>query len=202
MKTLLETILSRKLFDPKTFIYKWLEDHDIKNYTVNDKGEIDVNGDVNLEWKGLTELPSLIQFGTVKGDFICDYNNLTSLRGYPREVGRDFKCSHADLTSLEGSPRVVGRDFHCIYNKLTTLEGAPRKVGGTFLCSLNQLTSLEGAPEEIGRDFVCNLNKLTSLKGAPEVVGGNFNCSFNKTQFTIEDVKNVCKVKHEISIHV
>ena len=41
MKSLLETILSRKLLDPKTAIYNWLDEHGIKNCTLNDKGEVD-----------------------------------------------------------------------------------------------------------------------------------------------------------------
>ena len=53
MKPLLETILSRKLHDPRAIIYKWLDEYGIKNYTLNDKGEIDVNGDVNLRKKDL-----------------------------------------------------------------------------------------------------------------------------------------------------
>ena len=180
MKTLLETILSRKLFDPTTAIYNWLDEHNIKNYTINN-GEIDVDGDVDLSECGLIEFSSFIRFGIVKGDFYCNGNTLTTLKGVPKTVGGNFFCFNNHLTTLEGAPEKVGRDFICTYNKLTTLEGSPREVRGDFDCSHNNLTTLEGAPRKIGGAFFCNSNK---------------------TQFTEDDVRRVCKVKHEISIHV
>ena len=179
MKTLVETILSRELHDPKVVIYKWLDEHGIKNYTLNDKGEIDVDGDVNLRKKGLTEFPPFIQFGAVKGNFYCSFNNLTSLKGAPKEVSGGFDCS---------------------YNKLTTLEGAPNTVDGDFDCSYNDLTSLEGAPEKVGGNFICYYNQLTSLKGVPKNVGESFIGYNNKIQFTEDDVRKVCKVKDSIYV--
>ena len=137
MKTLLETILSRKLFDPKVAIYNWLDEHEIKNYTVNDKGEVDVDGNVNLSSCDLIEIPSFIQFGTVKGYFTCCYSRLTTLRGCPRIVKKNFYCHGNNLTTLEGAPREVGGDFICYANNLTTLEGAPEKVEGKFNCKVN-----------------------------------------------------------------
>ena len=177
MKTLVETILSRKLHDPKVIIYKWLDEYGIKNYTLDDKGEIDVDGDVDLSYRGLKEFPSYIQFGTVKGGFECYYNNLTSLRGCPRVVKKSFYCHNNNLLSLKGSPETVDEDFDCSFNNLTTLEGAPKKVGG---------------------DFYCYNNKLTTLKGAPREVGGDFDCCDNGILFTKEDVMKVCKVKRNI----
>ena len=179
MKPLLETILSRKLHDPKVVIYKWLDEHGIKNYTLNDKGEIDVDGDVDLIRCNLIEFPYYIQFGTVKGNFICSFNNLTSLKGSPKRVGRRFACNDSKLTTLEGAPNTVDDDFDCSYNDLTSLEGAPEKVGGNFICYYNQLTSLKGAPKKIGESFI----------------GYN-----NKIQFTEDDVRKVCKVKDSIYV--
>ena len=181
MKTLVETILSRELHDPKAAIYNWLDEHGIKNYTLNDKGEIDVDGDVDLRKKGLKEFPSFIQFGVVKGFFDCSYNNLTSLKGAPDKIKGYFDCRSNNLESLEGAPKEVEKYFICCTNKLTTLVGAPERVGWSFDCSHNNLTTLEGAPRKIGGAFFCNSNK---------------------TQFTEDDVRRVCKVKHEISIHV
>ena len=51
--------------------------YNIENYTVNDDGSIDVNGDVFLDNKGLTELP--LSFNKVTGYFSCSNNKLTSL---------------------------------------------------------------------------------------------------------------------------
>lgn len=142
MKTLIKKLL----------IKSWLKKYEITNYTINDDYTIDVYGDVSLSDCNLTEFPSYIQFGTVKGDFYCGFNQLTLLRGCPKKV--------------EGS-------FNCTYNKLTTLEESPREIRG---------------------NFYCNNNKLTSLEGAPELVTKNFYCSYNSTNFSEDDVRNVCEV--------
>jgi hypothetical protein len=118
----------------------------IRDYTLNGDGSIDVDGDVDLSYQGLSELP--LKFGIVSGNFYCYGNQLTSLRGAPREVRGDFYCNNNKLTSLRGAPREVGGHFSCSDNQLTSLEGAPGEVGVNFYCHNNQLTSLEGAPGE------------------------------------------------------
>ncbi len=114
----------------------------IRNYTINSDGSIDVNGNVNLNDKGLTKLP--LKFNKVGGS-VNFYFNL--------------------LTTLEGSPVVVGGDFICSNNKLTSLEGCPKKVGGDFYCSHNQLTSFEGIPDNfnVGDYFDCGDNPIYEL---------------------------------------
>jgi len=148
----------------------------ITNYTINSDGSIDVDGDVNLYFKGLTKLP--LKFRRVTGYFDCRNNQLNSLEGSPKEVGSHFDCSRNQLTSLEGSPKEVGGNFYCRNNQLTSLEGCPNSVGGDFYCSRNQLTSLEGSPKSVGY-FSCSYNQLTSLEGGPLSVG-SFACSNNQ----------------------
>jgi len=72
-------------------IREWLEQMGIENYTINDDGTVDVDGDVNISNKNLTEIP--IQFGKVNGNFWCNNNELTTLKGVPRIVGGIFSCS-------------------------------------------------------------------------------------------------------------
>ena len=133
-----------------------------------------IKGDLDLSGKGLEKLPDLSKV-TVKGN---------------------FNCSRNQLTSLEGAPEKVGGDFYCFLNQLTSLEGAPEKVGGNFNCSHNELTSLEGAPKEVGSDFDCYSNQLTSLKGAPKEVGGGFRSDVDIAEkygldyrFTLDELK-------------
>jgi hypothetical protein len=102
----------------------------ITNYTINDDGSIDVNGNVDLSYISLTKLP--LKFRNVSGYFWCDHNELTSLEGCPSSVGGDFYCHNNRLTSLEGCPSSVGGDFWCHNNELTSLEGCPSSVGGSF----------------------------------------------------------------------
>jgi len=173
-----------KLFEAFEDIDSICKKYNIKNYTINADGLVDVNGDVDLYNKKLTKLP--LKFGKVTGGFYCSYNQLTTLEGSPREVGGNFNCNNNNkLATLEGSPREVGGYFYCSYNQLTTLEGGPREVGGDFFCDDNQLITLEGSPKEVGGDFFCINNQLTTLEGSPKEVGGNFDC-YNNQLITLE----------------
>jgi hypothetical protein len=60
----------------------------IENYTINDDGTVDVDGNVNLGNKGLTKLP--LRFRNVSGYFYCHVNQLISLEGAPQKVGGNF----------------------------------------------------------------------------------------------------------------
>ena len=128
------------LFESNTDIDSICQKYGIENYTINEDGSIDVDGNVDLSFRNLSKLP--LKFGRVSGDFYCDRNQLTTLEGCPKEVGGNFWCYNNNLTSLEGcsSDVIVGGYFDCCNNKLTTLEGCPREVGGEFYCSNNQLT--------------------------------------------------------------
>ena len=94
----------------------------------------------------------------------------------------------------------VGGYFSCYNNKLVSLEGCPVSVGGSFDCSDNHLVSLEGCPSSVSGYFSCRNNQLVSLEGCPGSVGGMFDCRNNKKQFSKEEVKKVCKVKHDIYV--
>jgi hypothetical protein len=103
--------------------------YDIKNWSINSEGLVDVNGYVNLFNKKLTNLP--LNFGHISGDFDCANNYLTNLKGCPKSVGGFFDCHSNELTSLEGSPKVVsGSIFYCSNNQLTSLRFAPEEIEG------------------------------------------------------------------------
>ena len=172
----------------------------IKNYTINEDGSIDVDGDVNVPpLDGTTFASFPLKFRNIKGDFTCSFNGLTSLKGgpetvdgyiyvggnklttmegFPKKVG-GIGCAKNNLTTLKGMPGEIDGSFYCSYNNLTTLEGGPKKVGGIFDCSENELITLEGGPKEVGGHFDCYSNKLTSLKGGPERVYGEIDFSDN-----------------------
>ena len=144
----------------------------IENYTINEDGTVDVDGDVSLYDKGLTELP--LKFGKVSGNFYCYYNKLTSLEGAPLEVGGYFSCRNNQLLSLEGSPNKVGVDFSCPNNNLTSLEGSPSSVGGYFHCYNNQLKSLSGISKYISVGIYCDTNQLRDVQGIKDGWRGRF----------------------------
>ena len=116
-------------------IHDICKQYSITNYTINPDGSIDVDGDVYLINKGLTELP--LTFNKVTGDFDCRFNRLTSLKGSPRWVGGDFNCHNNKLTSLEFSPVYVGYDFCCGSNYLID-NYCDTEIGGWFYTSLEQ----------------------------------------------------------------
>ena len=125
-------------------------------YKVDDKGIVNVQGDVLLTSK-LDQIP--IPFGEVSGDFICERNLLTTLQNSPRRVLGSFNCEYNQLTSLEGAPQEVGWSFACSYNHLTHLKGAPHSVEFEFSCANNPLVSLEGAPDMVAETFICSYDR-------------------------------------------
>ena len=96
-----------------TEIESWCDEMGIQKYIINTKGEIDVDGGVNLFNKALKELP--YKFGRVTGYFsLGSCKNLTSLKNCPDIVTNDFSCMGcSQLDSLEGCPKEVGSKFYC-----------------------------------------------------------------------------------------
>ena len=97
-------------------IESWCDEMGIQNYTINSKGEIDVDGYVNLREKDFKELP--YKFGKITGEegifAMSDCKNLISLKNCPDEVSRYFDvdgCSQ--LESLNGCPKKVETKFFC-----------------------------------------------------------------------------------------
>ena len=153
------------------------EKYDIRNYTINDDGSVDVGNQVYLVGNDLTKLP--LKFGNVSGSFNCSNNELTTLEGSPKSVGGYYDCNVNRLTSLEFMADEIGESLFCAQNNLTTLKGCPEKINGTLHIHYNSLTSLEGGPKLVEGDFVCKSNYLTTLKGCPENIDGEFDCVGN-----------------------
>ena len=119
----------------------------IENYTINDDGTVDVDGDVIIWGCNLNEMP--LKFNKVTGDFNCSENAQNNLKGSPRWVGGNFYSRFNKLTTLEGCPEKVGVGFKCSANKLTDLKFSPKYVGGNFTCNWNDITTLDGFESEI-----------------------------------------------------
>lgn len=97
--------------------------YDIRRYSINDDGSIDVGNHVDLSKNKLTELP--LKFNRVIGNFMCGANLLTTLKGAPSYVSGYFNCNNNKLTSLKGGPIRVGGYYSCVKNKLASLDYAP-----------------------------------------------------------------------------
>lgn len=140
----------------RVLIEEWLKNMDIYDYSLSENLIIDSDSTINLSHIRLSEFPSFIQFGTIRGTFFCNDNNLKSLRGSPRIVHGSFYCKNNSLESLEFGPIHVDQFYFCNGNNLKSLEGSPNFVGGSFECSNNpNLNSLEGIPKHIISHFIC-----------------------------------------------
>ena len=137
------------------------EKYNIKNYTIVD-GLVNVNGDVDLSYKKLTEIP--LRFGRVTGYFDCGNNKLTTLKGSPLYVSGHFYCSDNNLTNLKYSPIEVGGDYYCGFNNnLKTLRGLEEcffmKNIGCFRTPVSELFSLF-----VDKEWSCaDVNRLNDL---------------------------------------
>lgn len=122
-------------------IHRLCDKYFIRDYKINPDMSIDVNGDVRMINRDLTELP--LTFNNVYGNFNCYINKLTTLKGSPKYVGDAFKVYSNNLTSLEYSPETVEGGFYVSGNKLTTLIDIPKDIKGTISIYNNPL------PEDI-----------------------------------------------------
>ena len=111
---------------------KFLDKNTSGRWSVNNEGLVDIKGDFWCEEQGLEDFLG-IRFGKVSGRFWCHNNQLRTLDGAPREVGRNFRCHGNQLRTLEGSPRKVGGFFYCYGNPFISLEGAPEVIKDNFL---------------------------------------------------------------------
>jgi len=111
----------------------------IDDYTINPDGSIDVDGNVYLTELELVKFP--IRFGKVTDKFNCSFNELTSLEGGPKSVGRHFFCSNNKLTSLEGLPE-IGGDLNCNSNNIIDFRGIPEFFRGDFNCYNNPIEEI------------------------------------------------------------
>lgn len=145
-------------------------------YFINDDLTVDVEGKIEINNLKLKYFP--VQFNIIKGDFICSYSNLITLKGAPIIVKGNFDCSHCDfLKSLEYAPKFVCNNFYCNHcNSLITLEGAPEYVLNSFYAHhCKNLQSLKGAPRYVHFDFNCNdCDSLKSIENKPQYIGRFF----------------------------
>ena len=173
-------------------IIQLCEGYNIEEYTINDDGSIDVDGDVDFINLGLTELP--LKFNKVRGDFYCRGNNLTTLLGGPIEVGETFNCNYNNLTSLEFGPKIVGGRFLCSDNNLTSLEGVSKtiEVGGVF-CSNNNITDLKEFPDNMKGGIYLLSNPIGSISTSMEI---DFVRAFNSYKVLQDGVINLKRLKY------
>ena len=180
-------------------IRSWLDEMNIKKYTINDDHTINVNGDVDLRNKKIISFPKYIQFNKIRGSFDCSYNFLKTLKGTPYEVNINFYCDNNRLSSLEFGPEIVNGGYFCNNNKLVMLKGIPKKIN-TLSCCYNELETLDGIPSDIEENLYCYENLLDSLDSLPDYVKGSLQINFKTANIGVHDIRNRCHVGGMITI--
>ena len=125
-----------RLFESFEDIKEICKNYNIRNYTINPDGSIDVDDIVYLSNILLTKLP--LKFNKV-GYFDCSYNKFKSLEGSPIEVNGSFWCNNNELTSFEFSPKIIRGSFYCEWNNIKTFEYFPSFVKIGFYCLGNPI---------------------------------------------------------------
>lgn len=97
----------------------------IRDFTINENGSVDVNGNVRMMNMTLDKIP--IKFGRVSGEFDCSHNRITSLEGCPDWVGGRFNCTFNRITSFCGAPDIVVGEFFCVDNPVFEIYKLNRK---------------------------------------------------------------------------
>lgn len=190
--TIVKESSESQFFQEEIDIKNWLDQYNVKNYTINQDKTVTVNGDVDLSGKDLTKIP--VKFSEVHGPFDISLNKLTDLSFCPEKVTGGFFVHDNELTSLVGGPKEVGESYDCDNNKLSDLQGAPEKVGKAFICSFNPLKSLNGCPKEVGKYFKAIDCGLTVIDDFPKIVGSNVHLNRNK----LKTLKGINKFVKEI----
>ena len=105
----------------KEEIHRICKEYGIKNYTINPDGSIDVDGNVELGALNLNKIP--LKFNNVSGYFNISSNNITSLEGFPKEVGDSVHCSYNKISTFEYFPNKINKNIYMYENPLESLEG-------------------------------------------------------------------------------
>ena len=155
MKKFIQYIKKRK-------IESWLKEMNIIDYVIHDDLTVEVTGNIDLSYKNLKEIP--IQFGIIYGHFVCNHNELKSLKGCPKEIHGSFDCSHNQLINLKDGIKKIKGDFNCSHNQLISLEGCPEEIEHSFFCNNNHINNLNYLPKKIKKTFDFSKNKLNSIE--------------------------------------
>ncbi len=100
-----QEIQKDKFFETKTEIKQWLDHYYIKHYTIDDNLTVHVDDDVDITSNNLHYIP--FQFGRVYGDFLCQGNELMSLKGCPNYIEGEFTFYNNNLYNLNFFPENV-----------------------------------------------------------------------------------------------
>jgi len=139
----------------RRFIEKWLKEHDINDYIINNDLTIDLDHSLSFYFEPTSNLPKYIQFNHVNGEVNLTSTGVTSLRGFPKTIKGSLYLGRNNLKSLKYCPQGEINSLMIFKNSITSLKGCPSKIYNNFNCTNNPLKSLNYMPTYIGGDFIC-----------------------------------------------
>ena len=134
-------------------------------------GQTYIDGNLNLAYMYLKEIPRELEVAAVEGDLNLQSNLLTSLKNSPEHVDGDLYAGGNSIETLEGGPEIVTGDYKIAYNKLKNLKGIAKEIGGDLHIEGNPLESLDGAQDTVvlGKIFVGGWPVDRDPEGRPPV---------------------------------
>ncbi len=91
----------------KKLIKSFCNRFNIKNYSINLDGSIDVYGLVNLD--GYIDEELQIKFNIVSGYFFCSNSKINSFKNFPNFIGGEFHFKNNIIDNFYGFPVVEGK---------------------------------------------------------------------------------------------
>ena len=145
------------LYNNKQDIINWLDKYEIINYTINEDLSVDVDGNVWLYEKNLTEIP--VKFNIIKGHFNCNYNQLTSTNFFPKEICSSFNCYNNNLKNLNDFPKIVTGSLS--FDKNPKLKN----INGLWSCDFRgNKIHCDGKWKEEIEYYLISINRLKEVK--------------------------------------
>jgi len=166
---------------------------------------------VDIAHRKLTDMIEISQqmdWGiTIRSDFYCHDNKLTTLEGCPENIMGVFNCSKNNLKSLEFCPLSVKKSFIAKNNEIETVEFMPKYVKGDLDLSNNNIKSLEGIDKVLhhlegkiiltGNPIKKGLGSLVRVDGINEVV---FQTSDQQARLAFQKLNNWLMKNESISV--
>ena len=122
-------------------IKAWCEEMGIQDYTINSKGEIDVNDCVEFKYRSHNDFKELpYKFGMINGFFSLDKcKNLISLKNCPNYIKFSFAITTVNITTY-----FLGIYFRESKYLLLLQSKKSHKISGQFLSEIkSQLFTLK-----------------------------------------------------------
>jgi hypothetical protein len=170
----------------KPLMEKWLKQHNIANYVIKDDLTIDVQNNLQLIDLKESSLPEYINFGYVYGKLECLNNNFTTMRGFPKKIGRFANINYnKKLRSLEFLPQEI------------MINDTNYKYTYGYGLLNNNIKSFVGLPEIIAGSLWIQKNPVNSLEGFPKIIKGNL---WIDHRFSLKQITDICQVNGNINL--